>query len=137
MQNDERITTAKREAESLGYRLLYWSLLGVFVFYSIILRQPSSELSVVLTIWLIIFLIVESRKAIHGVPPVSDSPRYHLFSALFSALVSASIATVVIWSFRTMDLWGLALYFVIIFSLVLSLFYIWYFIYRYWEKKTL
>ena len=76
MENDERITTAKREAESIGYRLLFWSLLGVFVFYSIILRQPSSEILVVLIIWLIFFV-------------------------------------------------------------VLSLFFIWYFIYRYWEKKTL
>ncbi len=137
MENDERIAAVKKDAESLGYRLLHYSLLGVFIFYKIILRQPSLEISVVLTIWLIIFLIVETRKAIHGVPPVTDRPRHHRFHALFSALVSASVATVVVWSVGITGLWELAVRFIIVFFVVLALFYIWFFIYRYWEKRSL
>lgn len=137
IENDERITAAKKEAESLGYRILFWSLLGIFVFFSIILRQSSSEITVVLAVWLIVFLVVETRKAIHGVPPVSDRPRHHHLHALYSALVSASIATLVLWNVGITSLWGLIVYFIIIFFVVLALFYIWFFIYRYWERRSL
>ncbi len=137
VENDERINAAKREAESLGYILLHYSLLGIFIFYSIILRQPSIELTVVLIVWLIIFLIVETRKAIHGVPPVTDRPRHHRFIALLSALVSAKIATIVVWSYGVTDFWELAVRFIIVFFVVLSLFYSWFFIYRYWERRSL
>ncbi len=137
MENDERISAVKTDAESLGYKLLHYSLLGVFVFYNIIMRQPSLELTVVLIFWLIIFLIVESRKAIHGVPPVNDKPGHHRLIALLSALVSAKIATIVaIWIGIT-AFWELAIRFIIVFFVVLALFYAWFFIYRYWEKRSL
>lgn len=137
MKNDERITTKKWEAESLGYRLLHYSLLGVFIFYNIILRQPSLELTVVLIIWLVIFLIVETRKAIHGVPPVSDRSSHHRTIALLSALVSAKIATIVALWIGITVLWELAVRFMVVFFVVLALFYIWFYIYRYWEKRSL
>ena len=137
VENDERISVAKKEAESLGYRLLHYSLLGVFIFYNIILRQPSLELTVVLTIWLVIFLIVETRKAIHGVPPVSDRSRQHRSIALLSALVSAKIATIVVIWLGVTVLWELAVRFMIVFFVVLALFYIWFYVYRYWEKRSL